>query len=77
MLPLSAIDAIGPAWSHTSRLLWRPRSWRLLLKIGAVAVFAQLGGANFNSGSIPHRLGSHIPHGDFPHPAVIAARKAG
>jgi hypothetical protein len=74
MLPLSAIDAIGPAWSHTRRLLWDKRSWRLMLKIGAVAVFAQLGGANFNSGSIPNNLGSgtHNP-GSLPHPAFLAA----
>ena len=74
MLPLSAIDAIGPAWSHTRRLLWDKRDWRLLLKIGAVAVFAQLGGANFNSGSFPNSLGNgtHTPSG-IPHTAFIAA----
>jgi hypothetical protein len=49
MQTLSAIDAISPAWQHTSRLLYAPRSWRLLLKIGAVAVFAQMGGCNFNA----------------------------
>jgi hypothetical protein len=69
MLPLSAIDAIGPAWSHTSRLLWHPRNWRLMLKIGAVAFFAQLGGANFNS-HIPNSFGSH--DGSVWHPAAIA-----
>jgi len=74
MLPLSAIDAIGPAWSHTRRLLWDKRDWRLMLKIGAVAVFAQLGGANFNSGSFPNNLGSGTHnHGGLPHPAFLAA----
>jgi len=74
MHPLSAIDAIGPAWNHTRRLLWHPRNWRLMLKIGAVAVFAQLGGANFNSGTFNRGLSSGTHHpGTFPHPAFIAA----
>ena len=58
MRPLSAIDAISPAWNHTRRLLLTPRSWRLLLKIGAVAFFANMGGCNF-SGSYPGR--GHMP----------------
>jgi len=58
MRPLSAIDAIAPAWNHTRRLLLTPRSWRLLLKIGAVAFFAQINGCNF-SGSYPGR--GHMP----------------
>lgn len=77
MHPLSAIDAIGPAWNHTRRLLWDKRDWRLLLKIGAVAVFAQLGGANFNGNSIPHNFGSTSPHTHiFPHAAALAAMVA-
>jgi hypothetical protein len=73
MLPLSAIDAIGPAWAHTRRLLWHPGNWRLMLKIGAVAVFAQMGGANFNGNSFPNHLGSGSPQtGDFPHAAAMA-----
>jgi len=62
MRPLSAIDAIAPAWNHTRRLLLTPRSWRLLLKIGAVAFFAQINGCNprFSTGphlpSLPHAL---------------------
>ena len=58
MRPLSAIDAISPAWNHTRRLLLTPRSWRLLLKIGAVAFFANMGGCNFSS-SYPGR--GHMP----------------
>jgi hypothetical protein len=74
MNPLSAIDAISPALAHTRRLLWHPRNWRLMLKIGAVAVFAQMGGANFNGNSVPNNLGSGSPHtGDFPHAAAMAA----
>ena len=46
MRPLSATDAIGPAWKHTSRILIAPQDWRLALKIGAVAFFAQAGGCN-------------------------------
>ena len=58
MRPLSAIESIGPAWNHTRRLLLTPRSWRLLLKIGAVAFFANMGGCNLTGpvpgqGSIP------------------------
>jgi len=76
MLPLSAIDAIGPAWSHTRRLLWDKRDWRLLLKIGAVAVFAQMGGVNFNGGSFNNlgNAGHTFPNsGNFPHIAALAA----
>ncbi len=46
MQRLSAFDAIGPAWNHTQALLFTPRNWRLLLKVGAVAFFAQMGGCN-------------------------------
>jgi hypothetical protein len=56
MWPLSAIDAIGPAWNHTGRLLLAPRNWRLLLKIGAVAFFAQVGGCNSSFNSSGHKL---------------------
>ncbi|HSY34145.1 MAG TPA: hypothetical protein VK814_00205 [Acidobacteriaceae bacterium] len=62
---LSAIDAIGPAWNHTSRILIAPRNWRLALKIGAVAFFAQVGGCN-SSFSSP---GRHLPSAP---PALIA-----
>ena len=70
MRQLSAIDAIGPAWTHTSRLLFAPRSWRLVLKIAAVAFFAQMGGCNpsFNS------PGRHI--GGVPHAAAVWAALA-
>lgn len=66
MRPLSAIDAIGPAWNHTSRILVAPRNWRLALKIGAVAFFAQAGGCN-SSFSSP---GRHLPTAP---PAFVAA----
>jgi hypothetical protein len=56
MRPLSAIDAIGPAWRHTSRILVAPQNWRLALKIGAVAFFAQMGGCN----SSFHSPGQHM-----------------
>ena len=53
MQPLSAADAIGPAWRHTRLLLLAPRRWQTLLKICAVAFFANIGGFNgsFNQGS--------------------------
>jgi hypothetical protein len=62
---LSAVDAISPAWEHTRRLLFARRDWRLLLKIGAVAVFAEAGGCN-SSFNFP----SH--HVNNPFPAVMA-----
>jgi hypothetical protein len=62
MRPLSAIDAIGPAWSHTRRLLPTPRNWRLFLKIGAVAFFAQVGGCNGSYSAPSHGLQGHSAH---------------
>ncbi|AEU34861.1 DUF7544 domain-containing protein [Granulicella mallensis] len=58
MRPLSAVDAIAPAWNHTRRLLIAPRSWRLLLKISAVAFFANVGGGSFSS---PYPGRDHLP----------------
>lgn len=49
MQVLSATQAIAPAWNHTRDLLLRPRRWQLLLKIGAVACFAQIGGGGCNA----------------------------
>ena len=59
MRPLSAIDAIGPAWNHTRRLLPTPRNWRLWLKIGAVAFFAQVGGCNGSYNAPSHGWHGH------------------
>jgi hypothetical protein len=59
MRPLSAIDAIGPAWNHTRRLLPTPRNWRLFLKIGAVAFFAQVGGCNGSYNAPGHGWHGH------------------
>src|SRR5580698_10194898 len=58
MRPLSAVDAITPAWNHTRHLLIAPRHWRLLFKICAVAFFANMGGGSFSS-SYPGR--GHLP----------------
>ena len=66
MQRLSAIDAIAPAFSHTSRLLLTARNWRTLLKVCAVAFFAQMGGCNlnFNSpGHLPHSASSPFAAG--------------
>jgi len=57
MQRLSAFDAIGPAWNHTQALLFKPRSWRLVLKIGAVAFFAQMGGCNATLNTPTRSLG--------------------
>ena len=58
MRPLSALDAITPAWNHTRNLLLAPRDWRLLLKIGLIAVFAGMGGGGCNF-SFPGSSHSH------------------
>ena len=57
MNPLSAIDAISPAWNHTRSLL-RSLRLRTLLKIGIVALFTQAGGCNGNFSSM---RGHHLP----------------
>jgi hypothetical protein len=72
--PLSATDAISPAWAHTRRLLLSPMRWQTLLKIGLVAAFAGVGNANFNinnfngmnpanagSGKMPTMPPMHLP----------------
>jgi hypothetical protein len=48
MLPLSATDAITPAWQHTRRLLLGPRNPRLFFKIAAVAFFAEVLSGSFS-----------------------------
>jgi hypothetical protein len=48
MTPLSATDAITPAWQHARQLLLGPRNTRLLFKLTAIAFFAQIGGCNFS-----------------------------
>ena len=44
MQPLSAADAISPAWRHTRMLLLAPRRWQTLLKICAIAFLANMSG---------------------------------
>lgn len=64
MQPLSATDAIAPAWQHTRRLMLGPRNPSLYFKIAAVAFFAELAHFGF-SGSTPvnssHTGGGHSP----------------
>ena len=48
MQPLSATDAIAPAWQHTRRLLLGPRNPRLFFKIAAVAFFAEMMSSTFS-----------------------------
>jgi len=48
MPPLSATDAISPAWQHTRRLLLGPRNPRLFFKIAAVAFFAEMMSGSFS-----------------------------
>jgi len=76
MRPLSAIDAIGPAWNHTRRLLWDNRSWRTMLKIGVVAIFAGIGGIGSGSGSFPNNMGDLGNMGNSGHTASWPAAAA-
>jgi hypothetical protein len=67
MRPLSATEALTPAWNHT-RNLFAARPWKTVLKIGLVALLANLGsGLNGN-----YRTGrySHLPGVS---PAIIGA----
>jgi hypothetical protein len=48
MPPLSATDAISPAWQHARRLLLGPRDPRLFFKIAAVAFFAEMLSGSFS-----------------------------
>lgn len=68
MPPLSATDAINPAWQHTRRLLLGPRNPALFFKIAAVAFFAEVMNFSF-SGSRPFRAG----HGPVSPPAITIA----
>jgi hypothetical protein len=71
MPPLSATDAISPAWQHTRRLLLGPRDPRLFFKIAAVAFFAEM-----LSGSFSFSRPFHSPHaagGAGASPAFTAA----
>lgn len=63
MQPLSATDAIAPAWHHTRRLLLGPRNPRLFFKIAAVAFFAELANFSFSFSSPTHSNhgGGHAP----------------
>ena len=54
MQPLSATDAIAPAWQHTRRLLLGPRNPQLFFKIAAVAFFAEIANFSFSFSSPGH-----------------------
>ena len=58
--PLSALEAIDPAWQHTRRLMLRPGGKRTLFKIAAVAFFAEMGGCNPNVNRTG-QLAQHVP----------------
>ena len=65
MQPLSATDAISPAWQHTRRLLLGPRDPRLFFKIAAVAFFAEMMSGSFSFTSPVHNA-SHGGGGGLP-----------
>ncbi|HEY4010930.1 MAG TPA: hypothetical protein VGM11_12320 [Acidobacteriaceae bacterium] len=69
MTPLSATDAITPAWQHTRRLLLGPRDPRLFFKIAAVAFFAEVLSGSF---SFSPPLHNGHPTGGGPSPAILA-----
>jgi hypothetical protein len=69
MPPLSATDAITPAWQHTRRLLLGPRDPALFLKIAAIAFFAEVLSGTFSFS--PPISGSHTG-GGIP-PSITAA----
>jgi len=67
MRPLSATEALTPAWNHT-RNLFAARPWKTVLKIGLVALLANLGSgfnANYRGGSMKNLPGVS--------PAIIGA----
>jgi hypothetical protein len=68
MQPLSATDAIAPAWQHTRRLLLGSRNPGLFFKIAAVAFFAGMIGSSF-SFSPPF----HNGHGGGASPSITMA----
>jgi len=71
MTPLSATDAIAPAWQHTRRLLLGPRDPRLFFKIAAVAFFAEMLSGSFSFSSPIHNT-THGSGGSVS-PSIIAA----
>lgn len=71
MQPLSATDAIAPAWQHTRRLLLGPRDPRLFLKIAAVAFFAEMMSGSFSFSPPFHS--NHPAAGGAGSPAFTAA----
>jgi hypothetical protein len=67
MRPLSATEALTPAWNHT-RNLFATRPWKTVLKIGLIALLANLGSGlntNYRSGQFKHLPGIS--------PAIIGA----
>jgi hypothetical protein len=64
MQPLSATDAIAPAWQHTRRLLLGTRNPGLFFKIAAVAFFAEMMSSSFSFSKPFH--GGHAGGGSLP-----------
>lgn len=65
----SAGEAIGPAWEHTKALMWEDRRWGRLLKLGLVALGAELGSgysSNFRN------IGRHGVHSATFNAAITA-----
>ena len=63
MRPLSATEAIGPAFGRAKDVLARPFQLRTFLKIAAVAFFAEMGGGlNLNlAAAAPTAYTSFLP----------------
>lgn len=65
--PLSAADALSPAWRYARQYLNTQPRIMTAIKICAVAVFAEMGGFNFNA-SVPGRTG---PTPGFPFSGAV------
>jgi hypothetical protein len=49
MKKLSAAEAIGPAWEHTRMVMCVPYRWQRYLKLGFVALIAQMAASGFSA----------------------------
>ena len=73
MLPISAIDAVGPAFRHTKEQLLQPfrmAQWAKLAFVGFLAGELSSGGCNGSSFQSPSRTGGE-PHFPLSHANLL------